>query len=145
MNTARSTTLSMAGARHPTRGEPASERPWAVGISDPHDTTQLLTAITGRDLAVATSGNAERGMHIRNAFTGRPVTDIASATVVGPSLTFADAYATAAVVLGTPGWLDSIDGYAALLVDAHGGIHPSHRWQHRFTTTYPQPEPERTP
>ena len=49
---------------------------------------------------VATSGRYERGDHVIDPRTGRPATGLASVTVVGPDLAIADAYATAAVVLG---------------------------------------------
>ena len=105
-------------------------REWTVGIADPHDRTRVLTTVSGRDLAVATSGTAERGTHLTDPFTGRPVTHLASATVTGPSLTRVDAYATAAFVLGRAGlaWIDTLPGHAALLVDPAGQLHPSHGW-----------------
>jgi thiamine biosynthesis lipoprotein len=112
-------------------GEAALGRPWGVGVVDPRDRMRVLTVVTGRDLAVATSGTAERGAHILDPRTGRPArTDIASATVVGPALTFADAYATAAVVLGREAvrWIDARAGYAALLVTAEGERLSSARW-----------------
>ena len=59
----------------------------AVGIADPLDGSLLLTALDGRDFAVATSGIAERGAHILDPFTGRPADVLACATVVGPCLT----------------------------------------------------------
>jgi FAD:protein FMN transferase len=42
-------------------------------------------------------------------------------TVAGPSLTFADAYATTAFAMGERGvdWLDQLDGYRAYVVTAH--------------------------
>jgi thiamine biosynthesis lipoprotein len=50
--------------------------------------------------------------------------------VIGPSLTLADAYATAAVAMGAAAldWLDDLDGYEALLVDASGEV----RWTRGF-------------
>ena len=100
-------------------GEAEPGRPWGVGISDPAAPREVLAVVHARDLAVATSGVAERGLHIVDPFTGGPAAqDVASATVVGPSLTFADAYATAAVVLGreAPRWIDGVAGYEALVV-----------------------------
>lgn len=111
-------------------GEAAVGRPWTVGISDPRDRGQLAGTVTGRDFAVATSSLAERGRHILDPFTGRPATALASATVVGASLTYADAYATAAFVLGVDAirLLDGIDGYAALIIDGEGNRTASRRW-----------------
>ena len=118
-------------------GEVEPGRPWAVGILDPQDRTRVLTVVSGRDFAVATSGTAERGAHIIDPRTGRPVTAIASATVVGPSLTFADAYATAAAVLARDAvrWIDDRPDYAALLVTAEGDRLPSARW-HQYVRSH---------
>jgi FAD:protein FMN transferase len=101
-------------------GGAAPDRPWSVGIADPHDRDQVISVVTAHDLAIATSGVAERGAHIVDPFTGRPATGVASATVIGPSLALADAYATAAVVLGPDAvrWLDGLPGYDGLLVTA---------------------------
>jgi FAD:protein FMN transferase len=112
-------------------GEAGPGRPWTVGISDPRDRSRIASTVTGRDFAVATSGVAERGRHILDPFTGRPAGLLAGATVVGPSLTFADAYATAAFVLGRQaiGWIEDLDGYEVLLVDADGTTTASRGWR----------------
>jgi FAD:protein FMN transferase len=111
-------------------GQAGPDHRWTVGISDPHDHGRVLTTVAGRDFAVATSGTAERGAHITDSFTGRPVTHLASATVTGPSLTWADAYATAAFAMGLDAlrWVDTIPAYAALLVDTDGRQHASTAW-----------------
>jgi thiamine biosynthesis lipoprotein len=76
--------------------------------------------VAGRDFAVATSGTAERGAHIMNPVRGRPAAGLASVTVVGASLTYADAYATAVFAMGPRlgrEWAESaMDGYAALAI-----------------------------
>lgn len=76
------------------------ERPWRIGISDPHRPGRLLTVVELADGAVATSGTAERGAHIWDPRRAVPATALASVTVVGPDLTWADGYATAAHALG---------------------------------------------
>jgi len=70
------------------------------------------------DAAVATSGAYERGAHIRDPRTGRTPSEVRSMTVVGPSLTLADAYATTGYVLGLDGldWVAAHDGYAAVAI-----------------------------
>jgi thiamine biosynthesis lipoprotein len=115
--------LQLAGSAGPGR-------PWVVGISDPADRRRIVGIVTGRDFAVATSGTAERGRHILDPLTGRPATGMASATVVGPSLTFADAYATAAFVLAGDAlrWISEVDGYEALLIDGAGASSTSRGW-----------------
>ena len=54
-------------------------------------------------LAIATSATYERGAHITDPRTGRPAAGLVSSTVVGPDLTFADAYATSLFVMGLDG------------------------------------------
>jgi thiamine biosynthesis lipoprotein len=112
-------------------GEAAYGRSWSVGISDPHRRDQVCAVVTGRDIAVATSGAAERGAHIVDPTSGRPARKLASATVIGPSLALADGYATAAYAMGTVAvdWIDTVDGYEALLVDKSGTQLQSSGWQ----------------
>jgi thiamine biosynthesis lipoprotein len=106
-------------------GEAAPGRPWRVGISDPLDRTRVLRVVAGRDLAVATSGVAERGAHIINPFTGTPPDGLASVTIVGPALTRVDSYATAAFAMGhaAAAWVDTLPGHDALLVRTDGTAH----------------------
>lgn len=110
-------------------GESAPGTPWHVGIADPNG-RDILTVVTGADLAVATSGSAERGAHIVNPFTDRPARDPVSVTVVGPDLTWADAYATAAVAMGAAArpWLDCVEGYEGIGVTASGDIWTTRGW-----------------
>ena len=104
------------------RGEAAPGEPWRVGVADPRRSGELLTVVTGHDLAIATSGITERGAHITDPRDGSRPTHLLSATVTGPHLTWADAYATAAVVLGPAAgeWVAGVDGYELLSVPADG-------------------------
>ncbi len=104
------------------RGESAPGQPWRVGIADPRSQGRVLTVVAGFDLAVATSGITERGTHITDPRDGSRPTHLLAATVTGPSLAWADAYATAAVVLGpaAKGWIDEVDGYELLTVGPGG-------------------------
>lgn len=80
----------------------AGDKPWRVGISDPRAPGALVTTIAGQDLAVATSGTAERGSHILDPHTGLPVENaLLSLTVTGRAVTICDAYATAGFAMGT--------------------------------------------
>jgi thiamine biosynthesis lipoprotein len=111
-------------------GEPEPGRPWQVAITDPLAQGAALAVVPGRDLAVATSGTAERGNHIVNPFTGRPPTGLASVTVVGASLTRVDAYATAAFARGAHAiaWLEAMPGYEGLAVSSEGEVTTTSRW-----------------
>ncbi|SNT39955.1 thiamine biosynthesis lipoprotein [Streptosporangium subroseum] len=104
-------------------GTAAPDRPWRVGIAHPLRPGDLATVVAGCDLAVATSGTAERGPHILDPHTGRPATELASITLVGESLTMIDAYATAAFAMGGAArmWVERLEGVEAFAVTASGG------------------------
>ncbi|MFF5856586.1 FAD:protein FMN transferase [Streptomyces sp. NPDC012751] len=106
-------------------GAPEPGRPWRVGVADPLRPGGLAAVVSTagtRELAVATSGTAERGAHIVDPGTGRPAAvDLVSVTVVGPRLTWADCWATAAFARGSReglAWLESLPGVEALLITA---------------------------
>jgi thiamine biosynthesis lipoprotein len=73
---------------------------WRIGIEDPFDPTRMIAVVPVRDGAVATSGLAHRGAHIRDPRSGTTPAVFASVTVVSADLTWADIDATAAFVLG---------------------------------------------
>jgi thiamine biosynthesis lipoprotein len=104
------------------RGEPEPGRPWQIGLLHPHHPDAFTTVVAVNDAAVATSGTYERGLHVFDPHTFRPADELASVTVVGPDLTFADAYATAALARGrsAPAWLSTLTGYEAYVVDVGG-------------------------
>ena len=98
---------------------------WRVAVEDPRDRTRLLAVLPLRRGAVATSGTAARGRHITDPRTGLPASDqLLSATVTGPSLTWADVLATAAFVEGLAALARVADlpGYGALLVLPDGRL-----------------------
>ena len=99
-------------------GEPAPGRAWRVGIQHPEQRERLAAVLAARDVAVATSGTYERGKHIVDPRTGAPASGLLSMTVIGPSLARADAYSTAAFVMGPDGasWIAGIDGYEAIAI-----------------------------
>ncbi|MFI1420591.1 FAD:protein FMN transferase [Streptomyces sp. NPDC020731] len=106
-------------------GAPGAGRPWRVGVSDPlrpGGLAAVVSAAGAEELAVATSGTAERGNHIVDPRTGRPaVTDLVAVTVVAPRLTWADCWATAAFAMGSRqalAWLESLPDVEALLITA---------------------------
>jgi thiamine biosynthesis lipoprotein len=98
--------------------------PWRVGIRHPWQADKLSWVLAVSDGAVATSGIYERGAHVFNPRTGAPASGLRSVTVVGPSLSLADAYATAALAMGEAGlsWLAKLttDGYESAVVTDDG-------------------------
>jgi FAD:protein FMN transferase len=111
-----------AGGDVRVRGAPEPGRRWHVGITHPLEAGALTAVVALTDGAVATSGTAERGPHVFDPHTGLPATGLASVTIVGPSLTLADAYATSAQAMGAaaPAWLRNLEGYESYVVDAEG-------------------------
>ncbi len=109
-----------AGGDIVLRGEPGPGEHWRVGIRHPSDKTSIATVVSGSGrLAVATSGTYERGAHIVDPSTGGGAAELASVTIVGPDLTFADAYATSVFVMGIDGltWLiDRHPEYAGFVI-----------------------------
>jgi thiamine biosynthesis lipoprotein len=105
--------------------EPGSGHGWRVGIRDPQDAALVARVLRVRGLAVATSGLYERGDHIHDprrttsaAAVSAAKPELASLTVVGPGLGWADAYATAGFVMGDRAlaWVEARAGYGALAV-----------------------------
>jgi FAD:protein FMN transferase len=107
-----------AGGDVVVRGWPEQGGSWRLGIRHPEQADRVAAVLAIRDVAVATSGAYERGEHIIDPRSGSPPSGLLSMTVVGPSLTFADAYSTAAFVMGERGaaWVAGIDGYDALAI-----------------------------
>lgn len=103
-------------------GQAAPDRPWRVGVAHPDHRDRLLTVVSGTDIAVATSGTAERGPHIVNPHTGQPATELRSLTVIGRDLTTVDADATAAFAMGAAArpWLSAQPGREAYALTASG-------------------------
>jgi thiamine biosynthesis lipoprotein len=104
-----------------TRTDTAS---WVIAVEDPRDRSRTLRSLELRTGAVATSGTAARGKHIVDPATGRPAEGLASATVIGPKLAWADVYATAAFVKGPAAlpWIATLDDHAGILVGTDGTI-----------------------
>lgn len=98
----------------------AQPRGWIVGIQHPWLRDRVAARLEIRSGAVATSGLYERGDHIRDPRSGIAPTELLSLTVVGPELTWADAYATAAFAMGLDGltWVERQPGYGAIAITA---------------------------
>jgi len=72
--------------------------PWRVGIEDPRDRSRIAEVVVLHEGGVATSGTAARGAHLYDSATGTFVDRSGSVTVVGPTLMWADVWATALFV-----------------------------------------------
>jgi thiamine biosynthesis lipoprotein len=102
--------LIAVGGELRARGHAPGGRPWPVGIEVPTpDTRRVLQSLELRDAALSTSGDyrnfviitGRRYSHEIDPRSGRPVTgDLASVSVVHPDSAYADAMATALMVLG---------------------------------------------
>jgi len=114
-----------AGGDVLARGHAAAAAVWRVGLRHPIDPTRVAAVLEVSDRAVATSGTYERGAHIVDPRTGHPATTpFHSVTVVGPRLGFADAYATAAFVMGMDGlrWVADQPDHDALAITLDGRV-----------------------
>lgn len=107
-----------AGGDIVVRTGPSRPEPWRIGIRHPDRPDRVAAILTVSDGAVATSAAYERGAHIRDPRDGRVPSDVRSMTVVGPDLTWADTFATAAYVMGRGGlsWAAGHPGYDALAI-----------------------------
>lgn len=99
---------------------------WQVGITHPRAPKEMIAVISIQNQAVATSGdymnyfNADYSAHhIVDPRTGHSPSQLASATVVAPSVAEADALSTTMMVLGTQDGLaliESLPDASALLI-----------------------------
>lgn len=107
--------------------------PWRIAVADPLRRGRILDVATGRGIAVATSGSAERGGHVVDARTGRSADHHISVTVVGTTgLTDVDIAATTAFALGPDAqdWLAQRPDLGALGVARDGSVWTTPGWRH---------------
>jgi thiamine biosynthesis lipoprotein len=117
-----------------TCGTPPGASAWRFGIAHPFDPSRIVAELdVPGGSAVATSGTGARGRHIWNGARRGHVasragaaaeTPYASLTVVGPSLTWTDALATAAFARGAGAldWLRRFPDHTAFAFDADGVV-----------------------
>jgi thiamine biosynthesis lipoprotein len=103
-------------------GRPAAGQLWRVGIADPLEPGRIAGIVAGTDIAVATSGSAERGAHIVDPRTRTSPELVASVTLVGSDLATTDAYATAAFAMGhdAGAWIETLEDFRGLVIFADG-------------------------
>jgi thiamine biosynthesis lipoprotein len=115
---------------------------WRIGLPDPTipaENAPLIDAVSLNNAAIATSGRGPRdciGNRYRSTtispFTGRPVREVISASVVASHAADADAIATACLVLPPDesiALVDTLDGVAARITRADGRVHQSAGWR----------------
>ena len=97
-----------------TSGRQANGELWRAGIVDPRDASRIRCYVDiPENWAIATSGTGARGNHIWNVRSG--LHNVASFTVIGPHLMWADAFATAGFAMGDGGieWVEKFPDYTA--------------------------------
>ncbi len=102
-------------------GPPPEGTSWRFGIRHPWR-ADALACVVHVESALATSGTYERGAHLVDPRSGEHRARGVSASVTGPSLAFADAFATALAVGGDDalGALAAVPGYEGYLIRSDG-------------------------
>jgi thiamine biosynthesis lipoprotein len=114
-----------AGGDMVVRGGARPDPSWRVGIQHPLEPGAVAKVVEADELAIATSGEYQRGAHVFDPHTHRPPEGVLSVTITGPELATADAYATAAFAMGAdgPAWTARLPrGYEALTILEDGRV-----------------------
>jgi thiamine biosynthesis lipoprotein len=113
-----------AGGDVLVQGRPIDRPSWPIAIEHPDRPGTALIEVEIEGGAVATSGTAQRGGHVWNGRTSRPSGGLRSVTVLGPTLTWSDALATAVLAMGIEGiaWASRFDGHQLLAIDVDGRV-----------------------
>lgn len=106
----------LTGADLVVRGHAAHGGPWRVAVHHPNDRRRSPLVLEMTAGAIGTSGVTGRRGHVVDPHTGEPAEQFVAATVIGPDLAVADAYATALYAAGPAGltWFHSGSDYRAL-------------------------------
>jgi FAD:protein FMN transferase len=112
----------LSGADLTVRGHAAHGGPWRVAVHHPTDARRAPLLLELTSGAVGTSGVTGRRGHVVDPHTGEPADHLVAATVVGPDLAVADAYATALYAAGPAGlaWFRNGSDYRALFAHRRG-------------------------
>lgn len=111
-------------------------KPWVVGVRDPRRDGEVAVSMPLQDEAISTSGDYERYFeedgkryhHIISPSTGRPASEVHSATVVGPDAVITDALSTSVFVMGVDRGLtliSTLPDYEGIVIDAEGRLYYS--------------------
>ena len=110
-------------------GDKADQSGWVIGIRNPQDPNNAISTIKLHQGALATSGNYERFMKVKNkhychilkASTGWPVNYWASISILAPQCLVAGSLATLTMLAEKKGlaWLEEQE-VSFLAIDIHG-------------------------
>ena len=109
-------------------GPPEDREGWEVSISDPARPSEQLLILSLNDLSISGSG-LNKGRHIMDPFTGRPVERWGASWALSPSAARSDALSTAFLVAGfdrTERMVSSEAGCSAVLVPYETGLKKEH-------------------
>lgn len=125
--------LVEAGGDLSLRGMRQDGQPWKIGLVHPRALAGYYEVLQTSNDCLATSGDYENAFtpdyswhHIIDPRLGHSPREVASATVIAPDTTYADALATASMVLGVSGAIDlleTLNGVEALLIDKNMNRH----------------------
>jgi FAD:protein FMN transferase len=125
--------LVEAGGDMALRGMREDGQPWKIGLTHPRAMAGYYEVFSTSNDCLATSGDYENAFtpdyswhHIIDPRIGHSPREVASATVIAPDTTYADAMATAAMVLGISDSLalfEKLPGVQALLIDKNMKSH----------------------
>lgn len=120
----------LTAGRHVLARSAASSPAWKVNVEDPSGPGRVLALLARRSGGVATAYGASAELRVVDPHTGRFADGVRAVTVMGPSLLWADVYATAAVARGRDAlhWLATRAGYAAMVVDRDGAVGLTPAW-----------------
>lgn len=108
-------------------GRPPEREGWRLAIRHPRQPEEVTDVVVLKDCALSTSGDYEQGLHILDPRTGYPAIGTTGVSVIAPTALEADAFSTAALVLGGAsglGFLERRAGVEGMLVgeSASGGL-----------------------
>jgi thiamine biosynthesis lipoprotein len=96
---------------------------WKIGIKNPFRTDEIVKVVRLDNRGIATSGLYNRGDHIYNPHKpDKPISHIASMTVIGPTVYDADRFATAAFAMEEKGihFIEKLPGFDGYMIDNKG-------------------------
>lgn len=119
-----------------TWGKQPNGQPWTIGIADPNAVSTPFSYLKISDMAIATSGDYEKFVHINgkkyshtiDPKTGYPISGIKSVTVISSIAELADALATPIAVMGIKVGLNMINqmkNIACIIIDENDKIYTS--------------------